>query len=257
MSTKIEATYLSQKVIDLLTQYHNNEVLDANTFRRISEPRLLLDAINEADIELSLALKIPRTVIVFLPRDAKFVDLTNYDINVGDHITGILSEVTDPLQQVFFINNEPWAGIEQIKSQKVEVFDSYPAVATTSSNYFTLLGYEAFNSDQACEGCYYDPALSQLFVKRSTSKNRYLRFKAVVRAEKIPIDDLSNTEISDYRIITPSYAFKALLYQSVCELLTPGTELYNSLMNIAAIEKQKAARRHTYNPAILKVEPRF
>lgn len=253
-----------------LDDYRADEVLTHEQWTRITSPRRMLRAVNEADIQLCGDLKLEMQVVVYLPGDTSVVHTREASFNLGQHgdaIQEILDKEPDGGHHVLF-GKHMYRNIGTLRSQYIVGYKNYPVGNSAPIARYAVVPFTAFQKTQAGQP-YYDDKFGVLptahvdhgrgiiHLSRVQKAGTFLTFKAHVLPDKIDFTGVVNTEEAvqnAYTTVTPTYAERALVLTALCELLPETSPIYDKLEAKQFEAFRRVKLRVPYDSSVKKVE---
>lgn len=268
MLSRPKTKTVADKVIDQLDTYREMELISSSLYGKLSGFRVLLDAINDADIAVSGMIKQNAQVVVFVPAGQSEVWLRNSEIDTGKHYDAAALRNLSVENEQTLLNEAPWKQVGQIRSGFIHVFTDYPANGAVSAKKYLFVSFSRYQKVQRnAENCeddngyiaaaYYDATRFRIQLSSEIAQDSFVSFEAALLPEKIDFERFGENSYSQYDICAPAFAQKALVYQALAELMPAGMEITVGLTNMADREKRRLLSRMPKNHGILTVEPNF
>lgn len=262
---RLKTEHIANKVKDQLDSYRSMGILTNPMYDKFTSFRVLIEAINDADIEVCGAIRQTSQVVVFVPANTSEIILKGSELYDADHTNALLNSIPDLLADTF-LNASPWTEIQEIRAQNLYVFSEYPLNGKKSESYVKLVSYSDLqgkrlnNNDpntNVSQIAYYDATRYRIQLSQSYSSDKFLSFEAYLSPEKIDFEEITDDAYDEYTICAPTVASKLMEYQAIKEVLPIGLDITEQLEGLVANEKRKVASRMPKNHTTLTVEPRF
>jgi len=253
-----------------LDDYRADEALTHDQWRRVTSPRRMLRAINEADIQLCGDLKVEKQIIIYLPEETSTLHMSASSYDVGEHANAIqeLIEKEPDGKHYLFFNENYYQHIGTLRSQYIVGYKDYPVGSASPAVRYGVVPFTTFQKSQAgrayCDDrfgmmptAHVDHGRGVIQLSRTQEAGTFLTFKAHILPEKVDFNEVENTEesVSDaYTAVTPTYAERALVLTSLVELLPETNPVYNIIQRNQFEAFKQARLRVPTDNSVKKVE---
>lgn len=254
-----------------LDDYREDEALSYTQWTKMTSPRRMLRAINEADIQLCGDLKIEMQVVVYLPEDTSAIYLHSSEYHETEHEDSIQDLIDNEPngEHDFLLNTSMYRNASTLRSQYIVGYKEYPVGGNAAPCVrYAAVPFTTFQDSQNGK-TYFDDKYGVLPVAhvdqgrgiihlgRVQKAGTFLTFKAHITPEKVDFSEVENTEEAveeAYTPVCPTYAEQAFILTALCELLPETNPVYNRIEQRQMDAFQKARLRVPYDSSVKKVE---
>jgi hypothetical protein len=236
MSGQIKTANIVEYVKEELTDLYEEGLINASLYKRKSNFRLIMRAVNQADRDICLWEKYENNVAVFVKqgRTTIFFD------KQSDHSTAFENQysdlqTSDSDQYDYLIQDESYLNVVSVASRKGFVYDNIPLKGERTVDtiqYGTWNDLHQMNEDRvgdwneeiADDRVYHHyfhviPGERKMLLSEPFKSDKWVLFKAKLAPTQIDAMNLSTQELENYRIIAPYYAKAWLVLKTLTELL--------------------------------------
>ena len=253
-----------------LDAYRGDDALTHDQWRRITSPRRMLLALNEADIQLCSDLKVETQVVIFLPENTSSIHLRSSDYQSNKHQEAIQKYIdSEPeADHSALLNTSMYKHVGTLRSQYIVGFKDYPVGNASPSVRYSIVSSTEFQRSNA-GASYHDDRFGLtptawvdhnrglIHLSRTQSAESFVSFNAYVLPEKVDFNKVDNNEEAvneAYKVVTPSFAERALVMTTLRELLPETSPVYGAINNIQTQAFRDARLRVPTDNSVKKVE---
>lgn len=268
--SSISTPRLLDAIKNRLDDYRSDDALTHHQWSKMTSPRRLLRAINEADIQLCGDLKIQMQVVVYLPEATSVVYLRSNEYQSQTHINAIndliAKEPNGNHDHLF--NFKMYRNISTLRSGYIVGYDRFPVGPSAPTVRYATVPFTTFQESQngrpyyddkfgVVPTAYADHGRGFIQLSRVQDQGTFLSFIAHVIPEKVDFNEVANNESAvdtAYSPVCPTYAEGALVTTAILDLLPETSPLYRVLYQKQADEFNRARLRGPIETSVIQVD---
>lgn len=263
---KISTKEIAVRLREELDELYNDDMVSARAYKRKREFVNVLQAINEADRELTRDINLEGSTIAYVPAETSNLIFSNQHLYVPEFVESLSDKESDgdiiTDDYVYFLGENQYLDVIEILDRYLYVYDEYPVneVQSTSrirkiseSDYMgienrirtneTAFWNEPYFEDkrQVDAWCYYMVDQGRLHMNKKFESGKFLKFKARLMPGIVSMGDITADQKNDekwdiYTIRTPHWGYEALRAKALVNLLPISAE------NARGVAERREAR---------------
>lgn len=268
---RLNTRLIADQVKDHLVDLKDQELITPAQYKKSASFRRVLDAINSADMDACRIIKQEVQMVILVPQGTdevllesapSFIDPTTD----SDFLADVESETVDANIQTnqVFLNREWFVDASQIRSQYLHAYSKFPKGNTSPAYKLKLVRQEMFD-DSKMKGYYddhawgelsvvlYEPATKRLRFGKSFSQDTFISFPAYMMAAKLDLQEIHNGDWNAYKIKSPTYAEKYVVFNALEEALPIASQAQQYMEQKVAREQQKLYQHIPQNTSAIEV----
>lgn len=259
-------------VKDRLDDLRVTDAIPDTIYQRKANPKMILEAINNADMDVCGLLDLDVTAIAFIPAGVSEFNLFSQDTYQYEFITATAdSDEVDPQSLSNLLNTQSYVNYGKMRGSVIQRYNVAPIGSASPSGKYRIVSSNQFSSykthgylDIGPE--HYDgvavvmPEGGRARLSDPAPCDLFLTWDSTIMPSKMDIVDMSTnvdakSAIESYQIATPTYAKELLLIKTMLSLLPPTINAYKSYASIENKAYQQALSNVARGTQTFRAEP--
>ena len=235
--------HVAETIKDTLDNLRDTQQISENVWSKLQSQSRLLEAINNADIEVCRLVKQQQQMIAYIPKDTREVLLESLgtDTSLDTAITSQLSvwgSIIESKTNTVFLNRDWYVDASNIVGEYISVYSSVPIGENKVSSYIKVMNNAMFEDNDSDEPYwdhihgystkgYFEPNTKRLRLASSFGSDMFFSWIAYLIPAKV--DATTLTSWTDYTIRSPYYAQGLLVSNALLQIVPLGTNASNAI----------------------------